>query len=68
MQITRHAVERYRERVRPAGPAEVRRQIRGIAEAAEVERDFEDGRYWLRAGNLRLVVYLDSILTLIWRG
>ena len=63
MVITKHAAERYAARVRGVGLNEAVRQLQGIADAAELEMDFENGEAWYRAGDLRLVVVWDHIVT-----
>ena len=63
MQITRHAIERYAQRVRAASLAEVNRQLRGMAPMAVVEEELDGGERWLRAGDLRLVAIGDCVVT-----
>lgn len=63
MIITRHAAQRYAVRVRAASFEEAVRQLEGIAGAASLEADFENGQAWYRAGDLRLVAEMDAVVT-----
>lgn len=65
MRATTHAVVRFAERIRGGNLATIREQLEGIAEAAVLERE-EEGKRLLRAGDLRLVVVDDYILTCHW--
>lgn len=63
MQISRHAVKRYAQRVRAASFKEANRQLEGLAATAVVEEELEEGERWLRAGDLRLVAKDGCVVT-----
>lgn len=68
MTITQHAVDRYIARVRPMSHVGARRQLKGLLAAAEQEAEFIDGTLHLRAGDLRMVVYNQHVMTCYFAG
>ena len=68
MIITRHAAERFAERVRPVSLTEATKQLKGFLGAAILEKEDYDGDAWYRVGGLRLVVFNEHVMTCYFAG
>lgn len=65
MIITKHAIERYRQRVRDCSPDEAERQLRALLPVSDEVARFRDGGRIFQVGSLRMVAVWDFVVTVV---